>query len=66
MTNEFVNFLIFYLILTLMFVMIGNILFMFYCPTYETLFTTLTTITNASMGNFKFSDFDNVDDSFSL
>jgi hypothetical protein len=31
MGNEFINFLIFYLILTLMFVMIGNIMFMYYC-----------------------------------
>ena len=54
------------MILTLMFVMVGNVLFMFYCPTYRSLFAAWCTITNASMGNFVFTDFDHVDDNFPL
>jgi hypothetical protein len=60
MAGEFMNFLLFYLILTLMIVMIGNIMFQFYCPTYQTLFTTFVTLTNASLGNFNYSDFDSI------
>ena len=58
MGTEFVNFLIFYLIITLMFVMIGNTMFMYYCETYSSIFNSWTTITNASVGNFTFTDFD--------
>lgn len=58
MATEFINFLIFYMILTLMFVMIGNIMFMFYCESYSSIFNAWTTVTNASMGNFHFYDFD--------
>ena len=60
MGTEFINFLIFYLILTLMFVMIGNIMFMYYCETYSSIFNAWTTVTNASMGNFTFTDFDSI------
>ena len=66
MGTEFVNFLIFYLILTLMFVMIGNIMFMYYCDTYSSIFNAWTTVTNASMGNFTFTDFDQINENIYL
>lgn len=66
MGSEFVNFLIFYMILTLMFVLVGNALFMFYCPAYSSIFNALTTITNAAMGNFTFTDFDLITDNIYL
>ena len=43
-----------------MFVMIGNIMFMFYCENYSSIFNAWTTVTNASMGNFDFTDFDQI------
>lgn len=49
-----------------MFVMIGNIMFMFYCDTYSSIFNAWTTITNASMGNFTFTDFDQINDNIYL
>jgi len=54
MSNEFINFLIFYLILTLLLVIVGTLMFGFYVPHYNSLFTSLVNITNASMGNFSF------------
>ena len=58
MGSEFLNFLIFYLIITLMFVMVGNLIFVFYSNSYSSLFNAWVTITNASMGNYTFTDFD--------
>ena len=62
MTNEFIYFLVFYLLLTLMFVVIANLLFIFYCNSYSSLFNALCTIVNAGVGNFTYTDFDNIPD----
>jgi exopolysaccharide biosynthesis protein len=66
MADEFVNFLIFYLILSLMFVLIGTLMFMFYCDDFSTIFNSFITVTNAAMGNFFFSDFDQIQDNDTL
>ena len=65
MGTEFINFLIFYMLLSLMYVMIGNIIFIFECQSYSSLFNAWVTITNTGMGNFNFTDFDPIEN-FSL
>jgi hypothetical protein len=49
-----------------MFVLVGNAMFMFYCPAYSSTFNALTTITNAAMGNFTFNDFELITDNIYL
>ena len=61
MANDFINFLIIYLILISMFAIVGNLNFLFYCDKYSTLFKAFITIIDASMGNFDFSQFDDID-----
>lgn len=55
MANDFINFLIIYLILIIMFAIVGNLNFLFYCPGYSSLFTAFITIMDASMGNYDFT-----------
>lgn len=59
MAGEFVNFLIFYLILTMMFVMIGTLMFNYYSNDYSSLFNTFITVLNVSVGSsIIYTDFD--------
>jgi len=62
MANDFFNFLIIYLILVIMFTIIGNLNFVFVCQEYSTLFGSFITILDSSMGNYDFGIFDNIDD----
>ena len=62
MAQDFVNFMIIYLILVIMFSIIANLNFLFDCPAYATLFDSLMTILDSSMGNYDFSVFDDVED----
>lgn len=45
-----------------MFVVIFNLLFMYYGKKYSTLFNSLVTVVNAGVGNFIYTDFDNIPD----
>ena len=62
MGNDFLNFLTIYVILIIMFVIVGNINFLLYCEEFGSLFTSLVTVLDASMGNFEFSLFDSIDE----
>ena len=58
MANDFQNFLVLYAILTIMFSIVGNMNFILYLPEYSSLFMSVETVIDASLGNFKFSMFD--------
>ena len=61
MSNDFLNFLILYFILTVMFMTIGNLNFLYDMNEFSGLFESALTITDASLGNYDFSIFDKVD-----
>ena len=54
MANDFINFMVIYALLLIMFSLIGNLNFLFYCPEYETLFNSFITLLDSSMGNYDF------------
>lgn len=54
MSNDFFNFFVLFIILTVMFAIIGNINFMTSLGEFEGLLQSLLTIIDASMGNFDF------------
>jgi hypothetical protein len=58
MANDFLNFILIYLVLVLMFTIVANLMFLFYCPEFATLFDSLITLIDSSMGNYSFSVFD--------
>jgi len=62
MGSDFLNFLTIYIILIVMFTIVGNINFLLYCEEFNHLFTSLVTIMDASMGNFEFALFEAIDD----
>ena len=63
MAGDFVNFMIIYLILVVMFSIVANLNFIFVCPDeYGSLFGSLMIILDSSMGNYDFSIFDQVED----
>ena len=62
MAGDFLNFMIIYLILVVMFAIVGNLNFLFECPAYSTLFDSLITILDSSMGNYDFGVFDETED----
>ena len=51
MLGEFINFLIFYIILTIMFVMVGNFIFLDCNDSYNSIFNTFITVLNVSVGS---------------
>ena len=51
MSNDFINFLILYGILTIMFSTIANMNFLYHVPEYEGMFNSIMTIVDASLGN---------------
>ena len=55
MGTEFLNFFIFYILLNLMYIMIGNTIFIFECLEFSSLFNAWVTIVNAGMGTFSFT-----------
>ena len=63
MGDDFVNFIVMYFILVMMFSIIANINYMFVCPEYSTLFGSLMIILDSSMGNYDFSIFEQIEDS---
>ena len=62
MANDFINFLIIYIVLVIMFSILGNLNFIYVCPEYSTFFDSLMVILDSSMGNYDFGIFSPVDD----
>lgn len=59
MTKDFLNFLIIYAILIIMFSIVGNLLFIIEIPEhYGSLFESILTIFDASLGNYSFAVFE--------
>ena len=52
MGNDFFNFLILYLILTVMFAVVGNMNFIYSLKQFHGLLDSVLTIVDASLGNF--------------
>ena len=52
MANDFLNFFILYLILTVMFAVIGNMNFIYSLKQFQGLLESILTIVDASLGNF--------------
>lgn len=62
MGGDFLNFLTIYVILLIMFSIVGNINFKLYCIEFAGLFASLATIMDYSMGNFGFDLFEVLED----
>lgn len=62
MASDFMNFILIYLILVIMFSIIGNLNFHFDIPEFSTFFDSLIIIVDSSMGNFDFSIFNQIED----
>ena len=62
MASDFLNFLIIYVVLLIMFVCIGNLNFLFYCEDLSTPFDSFITMVDGSMGNYDFGIFEGIDD----
>ena len=54
MANDFINFMVIYVLLLIMFSLVGNLNFLFDCPEYQTLFDATITLMDSSMGNYDF------------
>jgi len=54
MANDFINFMVIYVLLLIMFSLVGNLNFLFDCPEYATLFDATITLMDSSMGNYDF------------
>ena len=61
---DFVNFLLIYFILVAMFSLIGNLNFVGQVAEFDTLFSSVMIMADASMGNFGFDFWDSIEDSF--
>jgi len=59
---DFANFIIIYIVFIAMFSIIGNLNFLYDCPEFESLFDSLITIVDSSMGNFSFEPFEQISD----
>lgn len=62
MGTDYLNFIYIYVILIMMFSLVGNINFVNSCTAFATLFDSLMTVTDSSMGNFDFGIWDEVED----
>jgi hypothetical protein len=60
MFSDFGNFFILYVILVIMFAIIGNVNFVQVMREYEGMFESCLTVLDASIGNYKFAQFDNL------
>lgn len=59
MSRDFYNFFLLYLLLTLMFAIVGNINFLFDLRQYKNFFSSILTVIDASLGNYSFEIFEN-------
>jgi len=62
MAGDFLNFLIIYIVLVILFCIVGNFNFLFSCTDFASPFHSLITIIDASMGNYDFEIFDQIED----
>jgi len=62
MFSDFGNFFILYVILIIMFAIIGNVNFVQVMAEYEGMFESCLTVLDASIGNYQFAVFDNLND----
>jgi hypothetical protein len=62
MFDDFINFLILYFLLAIMFTTIANLNFIYTLAEFQGLFESFLTITDASLGNFNFEMFEAVND----
>lgn len=60
MLNDFVNFILLYIILLFMFAIIGNINFLFDLKEYHGLFESCLTVLDASIGNYDFNLYNSI------
>lgn len=60
MFNDFQNFFILYVLLSVMFATIANVNFIYDVPNFSGLFESLLAVIDASLGNFDLNMFDNV------
>jgi UDP-N-acetylmuramyl pentapeptide phosphotransferase/UDP-N-acetylglucosamine-1-phosphate transferase len=54
MSRDFYNFFLLYVLLTLMFAIVGNINFLFDLREYKDFFSSILTVIDASLGNYSF------------
>ena len=62
MFDDFLNFLVLYFLLAIMFTTIANLNFIYTLVEFQGLFESFLTITDASLGNFNFEMFEAVND----
>ena len=62
MSGDFLNFLLLYLLLTVTFLIVGNINFIYEIPEFKDIFSSALTVINASLGNFDNDRFLEVED----
>jgi len=62
MMDDFSNFVILYVLLTVMFATVGNMNFLYELKEFDGLFASVLTVIDASLGNFQFNIFDEVRD----
>ena len=60
MMEDFMNFCILYVILVMMFTLLGNINFLVYLEEYEGFLNSLITVIDASIGNYDFKTFESI------
>lgn len=58
MTKDFYNFFLLYVLLTIMFAIVGNINFLFDLKEYQDFFSSILTVIDASLGNYTFVVFE--------
>ena len=61
MLQDFLNFIILYAILLIMFAIIGNLNFLLELSEYKGIFESLITVLDASIGNYDFTLFDQIE-----
>lgn len=66
MFSDFGNFFILYAILVIMFAVIGNSNFVQVLPEYEDMFLSSLTVLDASIGNYKFAQYDSLSDQLQI
>lgn len=62
MAKDFTDFMVIYVILLIMFSIVGNLNFVFVCEEYRTLFIATMTLIDSSMGNYDFAVFNQIED----
>mmetsp|Transcript_12344 Transcript_12344/g.19176 ORF Transcript_12344/g.19176 Transcript_12344/m.19176 type:complete len:141 (-) Transcript_12344:1588-2010(-) len=64
MSTDLVNFCLLYIVLTLMFTLLGNINYLVFMPEYEGFFNSLITVVDASIGKYSFKSFEATKEEF--